>query len=74
MVPVTNMRYAPMYLRVYNVLSIHGWSEVKPCITAENDDVIYEQPLSGGGVPIIRLAFAIRRRSPLPVVISALVQ
>ena len=45
MVPVTNMRYTPMYLRVYNVLSIHGWSEVKPSITAENDDLIYEQPL-----------------------------
>ena len=29
-------------LRVYNVLSIHGWSERKP---AKNDDVIYEQPL-----------------------------
>ena len=27
-------------LRVYNVLSIHEWSEVK---TTENDDVIYEQ-------------------------------
>ena len=26
--------------RAYNVLSIHGWSKVKP----ENDDVIYEQP------------------------------
>ena len=29
-------------LRVYNLLSIHGWSEVKP---AENEDVIYEQTL-----------------------------
>ena len=29
-------------LRVYNVLSIHGWSEVKP---AEKDDVIYDKPL-----------------------------
>ena len=28
-------------LRVYDVFSIHGWSEVN----AENDDVIYEQPL-----------------------------
>ena len=28
-------------LKVYIVLSIHGWSEVTP---AENDDVIYEQP------------------------------
>ena len=28
-------------LRVYDVLSIHGWSKVKP---AKNDDVIYEQP------------------------------
>ena len=26
-------------LRVYNLLSIHGWCEVKP---AENDDGIYE--------------------------------
>ena len=73
---MSNMRYAPTYLRVYNVLSIHGWSEVNPWITAENDDVIYEQPLSGGGVPIIRLkmAFAIRCRTPLPVFISTLVQ
>ena len=31
-------------LRVYNVLSIHGWSEE---ILAENDDIIYEQPLIG---------------------------
>ena len=29
-------------LRVHNVLLIHGWSEVKP---AQNDDIIYEQPL-----------------------------
>ena len=28
-------------LRAYNVLSIHGWSQVKP---AENYDVVYEQP------------------------------
>ena len=28
---------------VYNVLSLHGWSEIKP---AENDDVIYEEPLT----------------------------
>ena len=28
-------------LRVYNVLSIQRWSEVKP---VENDDAIYEQP------------------------------
>ena len=27
---------------LYNVLSIHGWSEVKP---VENNDVIYEQSL-----------------------------
>ena len=30
-------------LTVYNVLSIKGWSDMKP---AENDDLIYEQPLS----------------------------
>ena len=30
-------------LKVYNVLSIHGWSEIKP---AENDDAIYGQPLT----------------------------
>ena len=30
-------------LRVYNVLSIHEWSEEIP---TENDDVIYEQPFS----------------------------
>ena len=29
--------------RVYNVLPMHGWSEEIP---AENDDVIYEQPLT----------------------------
>ena len=29
-------------LRVYNVLLLHGWSEVKPAL---NDDVIYDQPL-----------------------------
>ena len=30
-------------LRVYNLLTIHEWSEEIP---AENDDVIYEQPFS----------------------------
>ena len=41
-------------LRVYNVFSIHGWSEVKP---AENDDVIYEkQPKTS----FIRLTVSIR--------------
>ena len=29
-------------LREYNVLLIHGWSEVKP---AEKDDVIFDKPL-----------------------------
>ena len=30
------------WLIIYNVLSIHGWSKVKP---VKNDDVIHEQPL-----------------------------
>ena len=34
-------------LRVYDVLSMHGWSEEIP---AENEDVIYEQPLSDTGM------------------------
>ena len=46
-------------LRVYN-----GWSEVKP---AENDDVIYEQPLitilhGGGVIPINLLQYYIGGR------------
>ena len=32
------------WLIIYNVLSIHGWSKVKP---VKNDDVIHEQPLTG---------------------------
>ena len=41
---MTNIRYGyPLFsLQTNHVLGVHRWSEVKP---AENDEVIYEQPL-----------------------------